>query len=654
VGYEENRVPELDCSLPAGSEVARNDNTGLTLVRWASVRRPDPEGVVLAQAPEAGVLPAWLLSRRDATLNVRSSAERDANFPDFDGGLNIADFVEVCPGSSDPIDGPLTQVRVKADYEIQPSLRALYNLASGRRVVRTLAEEPWRKLRGLGYDGGPVSLADEDNRTREKFPGNALGANAAGDTLSYSSTSTLKPEWSPTAYRNTTPRAADVLQALAVGPVQVPDPTRTTAGNSDAGLNFDVDGEWLTTAEMLAIGLGYDVPVYSSGASALARERIVDPYVGLVDAARTNEPKYALDGGRLRLGSYVPFVDASVGDVDDRVYDPSAGDLVRGDGLPMALSLLGRLNAVETVRRGSATSFGMANEAQELVTGKININTAPLLTLRMLPGLSPSFESFSLSGPTTAGTAEAEWWGRSQAVGLPDLSTPAQAPDAAAVVAAYRDRGLTIPRKLSDVDGDPIGTPSAIDYRPAVNTPADVVAAYVSNFQRGSGSPTWLATRGTISGITGLREQPGLASVGELMAMVADPANGAITPEAYLTLDWLGRDGEELGTVDTADRPITVESSLYNNGTEPDALTDEYEERLALTNALLGSVSVRSDTFAVWMVVQGFRQSDVESLRTGDPLVPSFAKRYLMVLDRSNVVDGGQAPRVLLFREVPL
>ena len=36
------------------------------------------------------------------------------------------------------------------------------------------------------------------------------------------------------------------------------------------------------------------------------------------------------------------------------------------------------------------------------------------------------------------------------------------------------------------------------------------------------------------------------------------------------------------------------------------------------------------------------------------PMVPSIAKRYVMVVDRSNVVNRGDKPRVLMLKEVPM
>ncbi len=73
-------------------------------------------------------------------------------------------------------------------------------------------------------------------------------------------------------------------------------------------------------------------------------------------------------------------------------------------------------------------------------------------------------------------------------------------------------------------------------------------------------------------------------------------------------------------------------------------------------SALGNTASVRSDVFAVYFVLHGYQRSDCENLSNsrGDPLVPSVARRYLMVIDRSNVVRRGDKPKVVLFTEVPL
>ena len=58
--------------------------------------------------------------------------------------------------------------------------------------------------------------------------------------------------------------------------------------------------------------------------------------------------------------------------------------------------------------------------------------------------------------------------------------------------------------------------------------------------------------------------------------------------------------------------------------------------------------------FAVWFVVHGYQRDDVEGLRPKDPLVPTVAKRFLMVVDRSNVQRLGDKPRILMLQELPM
>lgn len=86
----------------------------------------------------------------------------------------------------------------------------------------------------------------------------------------------------------------------------------------------------------------------------------------------------------------------------------------------------------------------------------------------------------------------------------------------------------------------------------------------------------------------------------------------------------------------------------------PDQIPDSYDEQLVQLSALLNSVGVRSDYYAVWFVVHGYRESDTVGLSPADPLVPSFAARYLLILDRSNVVKKGDQPRVLAYVQLPM
>ncbi len=86
----------------------------------------------------------------------------------------------------------------------------------------------------------------------------------------------------------------------------------------------------------------------------------------------------------------------------------------------------------------------------------------------------------------------------------------------------------------------------------------------------------------------------------------------------------------------------------------PSMLRDDPSEKYAIANAALNSLSVRSDVFCVWFVVRGYRPTDVVVADPEDPMVPSLDKRFLMVVDRSNVTQLGEKPKVLFLQEVPV
>jgi hypothetical protein len=85
-----------------------------------------------------------------------------------------------------------------------------------------------------------------------------------------------------------------------------------------------------------------------------------------------------------------------------------------------------------------------------------------------------------------------------------------------------------------------------------------------------------------------------------------------------------------------------------------DEIVDDILEKLAIFNGAANTVDVRSDFFAAWFVIRGYRESDVTPLTPEQPMTPTYQKRFLMVLDRTNVTQAGQLPRILMLREVPL
>jgi len=107
--------------------------------------------------------------------------------------------------------------------------------------------------------------------------------------------------------------------------------------------------------------------------------------------------------------------------------------------------------------------------------------------------------------------------------------------------------------------------------------------------------------------------------------------------------------------------PRAYQRQSFSN-LRPGSVSDEYEEQMLIANSVLNNVSVRSDVFAVYFVMHGYRPSDVEGLTrdigdtTGSfaaPMIPSLKRRFVMVVDRSNVVNPGDQPKVLMFDELP-
>lgn len=135
-------------------------------------------------------------------------------------------------------------------------------------------------------------------------------------------------------------------------------------------------------------------------------------------------------------------------------------------------------------------------------------------------------------------------------------------------------------------------------------------------------------------------------------------------------LTWPGFDGRPLGglLIDPA-RPasgsMTIELSQVVQpppagspaGTPgsrtADGAADEFDEKLALLAQLHNTTDIRSDIFAAWFKVRGYSRADTQ-VGPAEIMTPSVERRFLMVVDRSNVTRLGQAPRILLFRELPI
>jgi hypothetical protein len=350
--------------------------------------------------------------------------------------------------------------------------------------------------------------------------------------------------------------------------------------------------DWFTTGELLTLALGYDeAPAINAPLH----------YPGLP------EDTYGLlDRGHLSLNLPAPFVDR------DTNGDFTTGDERRGLGVPHAMAIA-----------SSITTLDVPVNTRTAIAGLINLNTATEVAASVLPGLTPTYE-------TTIDPSMA--WMTDGVSPVHDYRS-----DVAAGIRSYRDKSGAKPRTGSPV---PFYDPGAW----------------------GDSDPQDLDGRQNVTGVIGLREHTGLLSVGEVLAADPLPTGGPVLgpggyPRQHM-IRRLGQDGRSLA-VDGVDAVRytaagEVDKGVGSPGFVDDGVIDDYDEQLALFNGMANTVTVRSDVYAIWFVLHGYAREDVEGLRPEDPLTPSVARRYLMVVDRSNVRRAGDKPKVLLFDELPL
>lgn len=390
-------------------------------------------------------------------------------------------------------------------------------------------------------------------------------------------------------------RPADLILPFATGPMSNFAVPYTAPENRQ-------NARWTTLSEAVAGSLGYDrgtpepddLSVLFWPDPAIADPGDVSPIA-----------PHAFDRGNLRLDAFVPYLDLN----SNGSFDAGA-DARLGAGIPLALTVPDAF----TIRTGD-----LAPSLTRAEPGKINMNTMPVQVARCVPMLSPPPDSDPLGTP---------WWWWTGAGAMSQTS------DVAATVVAYRDRNESLVR----VPGRTVYPYERVSF---VTPNADPLDYFSPNLAREG------YTR-----IPAIRETPGMLATGELLAarFILDPS----VPAQYawpINIDYLGSDPAN-------NSRVGVDSVLYPNpagGTTrvTDTIASEYKEKLAIANAAMGSLTTRSDYFAVWFVVHGYQRSDAEGLVGDQPMVPSIARRFLMIVDRSRVTRAGEKPDVLLFKELP-
>jgi len=616
----------------------RNDNTGYTIVKWATTGRRDSESL---ETPGVGQVREWAMSSRSSPASGIISA-----FDPFGAEPENEDFLG--EGEFDDVTLPGESTTDRETHLAPGRFYETFNQAD--RPLVSIGLPPHLKSNLDAFVGSNgVGSAAKFNRVDGALwdhPG-VFTLHADGDFTD----TNLRPELLTNAANfNGAPRLADLLLAWGIGPAWAPSET----GSLNDGLASYYADEWMTLPEALAIALGYEDP----SASADAVEQIW--------AGTFTPTEQILDNGRLRIDNYVAYRNGAGATSEDPPEFTPGVDIPRGSGAPMALGVIDRVRAVEPFDTGS-------DAAATPTLGLVNINTAPARVLRTLPGLSPSVSEYYREN--IVAVEQRQLWNNLDldALNIYDLEGPRTTPDVAATIAGYRDRTMVRPRGVSMdlVEGSTDSFElNPVNYTPAGpddNNPLDNTEAVAFNLTTEipvvtPGAADDHRDRQTISGINGLRASPGFASLGELLAVTLDdqamgagfaPGSAQLLRDRFPQLDiqHLAYDGLVLDG--DSDSDVAIDPQLFGGSINGDT-ADDYAERLAIANGVLNTISVRSDFYAVWFVMHVYQPGDVEGLLPQDPLIPSTAKRYLMVVDRSKVLDESDKPKIVLFKEVPM
>ncbi len=637
-----------------GTEI-RSDNTGLTYAQWKTVRRADS---VDNTAPGLGEVAPWMLRSLGTPTDTR--VEHETLLSD---NPRASDFLI----GTGPIDDPETDIDgPTADFETHRRLRDFFDHSTQtnrNKIIQTIAESPWNKNFVDGSSGGAgINEDDAGNDTVTKFVPKVL--TVTGTALDTASGN--KP--APLIYTSgnhilKAPRLGDLLLPWGIGPTYSPDPTRA------ANTAEYVATEWMTGPEAMAIAMGIDVNPNPTDNLAVSIWR--DPY-------NTTNKDFLLDDGHLVIDNFVAYLNTTIEAPPE--FTPGS-DIHRGTGVPIALGVIDHVRAIAPIHRvgrPQPTDFEPRITEDEILDlfpeltlsrptfGTININTAPIEVLRLLPGLTPSRASYN--GPSGTG---AEWWGKDLfSMNLPklDLIDADQNPDVAAAIVAYRDRtyGVPISGSRKEMYGAFLYNDAPMNFSPTFDPTTSEQSLIGQNFIGATPFGTIPASndrgidRQTMTGIDGLRPTPGFGSLGELLAVRIDPAFGDTSIATgdeqerwemlkHLSIQQYGFDEIPSGIAGQN----TIMSQVFS-GNLTGTNIDDYAEKISMANAVLNTLSVRSDYFAVWFVVHGYQESDVKNLRPQDPLVPTIQKRYLMVVDRTNVIKPGDKPKILVLKEVPM
>ncbi len=673
-----NPLSHLDVKLPDGdNDITGSDldfdtpsGTPYTITMWArSSRRNDtnhatPTGagsVPLADRLPSDVIPAFCIEPKyrlsDEPWNIgsRSDEVTSLDADDFDPSETPSVNADDVIAKKDPADWVSAMSSGTAMYDDPEVLLA----PKYRRDSADAVDNPATNTLNVTF-GAPNARQYE-----QMYPQINSAPGAADD---YSIADVERVEDSVNQQLVSRMRVADALLPLGIGPQETPYiGAATTPLNSNDPNGFR--HRYTTLSEAVAAAMGYvstgDI-VSTAGPNPHPDQSLYWSPLGMLYTPNLSEiPEHDMffDRGNLHLDVYVPFVDVDA----DFEFTPGTDRRV-GLGIPAAMSVLEQFTVAPDGNSPSLTRG---------VQGLININTASQTALRSVPFLAPpDLAAAATAAAVPAGVTNVEnWWAGSITAQPYPQDTASNSPfvlanrpwlqfDLASTLDAYRRKANVPARPTTGV---------TLNTAPSIGL--DPVQDVREFFDDDPTDDANGVARSDYADINGLSDLVGLRSVGEVLAVRqrhTESTNATVRWNADqsgywsfpLGFDAMGFDKVTPGTYASADIESSV-ASIESYVTTPAApvtgtllqptVGNEFDEKLSIAGAALGTTSVRSDVYAAWFVVMGFQPSDIDACIAGsDPLVPSVQRRFLMIVDRSNVTKKGEKPKVLLLKEVPM
>lgn len=505
-------------------------------------------------------------------------------------------------------------------------------------------------------------------------------------------------------------RLADALRVMAIGPFEAPlvaGGNSTVRANATEVMRTDYGPQmtlrYTTLGEALAMAMGYDSQNpdvgrtgagWEGGPSGADLATRLSPWrldgsttlylaPSLASATIDDDPAHALlfDRGHLWLDRFVPFLDENNGGANALVFNAGGANPDRrwGQAITPAMSALGQF--VVPVAGARPQDADRRQTLTRATPGLINVNTAPVEVLRALPNLAPRAQAADFVTPRPRGgpwVGDVGPWGAGTGTGpsADNFNRISQGWDVAATIASYRDRRPEFVRPAS-------AWLAAERMTNRLSQGASPLQLLMARFNDSAATGR---LREDVARIPALADEAGMRSVGELLAARSRVGSGAASFSGPIVaangrrtlrhtrftsfpwnMDALGFDMDQGATPFTAvnSSPIELDPFRGEDGNaQPSTVTpapprdpaNEYREQLGLLAGVSNLVTTRSDYFAAYLVVLGFREGDVQAVveNPAAQLTPSVQRRFLMVFDRSNVVRTGDQPRLLLMKEVPI